>query len=124
MTIYKLIENLIILENKLNNNLIEKQDINLTLDAIINTLDFNDFCRCEIKDNKIYTTIVNYDNNINVEKIIYFLLSITNLAYCVSHLTIYNKRNKPYTLDIDIFKNNYLSDYELEKINKFDLIIE
>lgn len=124
LTTYRLIKELLILEQKLDEGLIMTYDIKSSVKSINNIFDINTIENIQIIKNKIHITLNNNDKTINVDKFSLFLLQLTTLGYYIAKLTMYNQYNNPYTMDFEKFKYKYFSDDILSNITKYEIIIE
>lgn len=94
LTTYRLIKELLILEQKLDEGLIMTYDIKSSVKSINNIFDINTIENIQIIKNKIHITLNNNDKTINVDKFSLFLLQLTTLGYYIAkYLKKKNEKN-------------------------------
>lgn len=121
ITTYKLITDLILLENNFNEGLIMTHDIHDSKNALEYFFDLDtQLISLNIDNNKMILSITEF----NINKFTEFLILITNLGYFVSKMKIYNQYNIPININLTDFKNKYLDNSILKNITKYDIILE
>lgn len=120
ISVYKLIKELLIVEQKFNEGLIMTHDIHDSKDALEHFFEFNQLIKLDIVRNKIHIIV----NDLNIKSLTSFLLLVNNLGYYLSNITLYNQYNNPNKLKYEDFKDKYFDDSILKNITKFDFTLE
>ena len=119
---YKLVKDLLILENNLNEGLILTHDIYDSikiLETILSKWFFHDI---STSNNKI--NIILGEGFFNVDTFLEFQILITNLGYYVSSMEVSNSMNMSNILKIDDFKERYLDNDILRRFIKYNITLE
>lgn len=119
---YRLVKDLILLENKLNEGLIMTHDIHDSKKIIENFISAYFWYNIEIDINKF--KILLSDGKFNTNSYLEFLILINNLGYFISNIKAKNKNNITNTINPNDFKNNYLNDKFLQNIIEYNFVIE
>lgn len=120
---YKLVKDLLLVEQKLNEGLILTHDIYESKDIIERAVSKWGFWY----DNNIDGTKFNLnltEGKFTDKTYIEFCMLLSNLGYYISDLKVTNKHNKTNTIKPNDFKENYLTNNYLENIVEYDLVIE
>lgn len=122
LKIYKIIKELILTEQKLEEGLILTHDIYDSKNILENIISKWFWCDIQIVDNKF--SIILDDGKFTVETYIEFLILINNLGYFISIMKVTNDKNIPKPIKPLDFKENYLDDKYLNKFIKYEIILE
>lgn len=122
ITTYKLVKDLLLVEQKLNEGLILTHDIYESKDIIE-----REVSKYFWYDSKIDGSRFNFiltDGKFTDKTYIQFCILLNNLGYYISILKLTNKHNMINSFKPDEFKEKYLTDNFLKNIIKYELIIE
>lgn len=122
ITTYRLVKDLILLENKLNEGLIMTHDIYNTKKIVEEIISNWFWYQIDIDKNKIVLNLT--DGTFTEKTYLEFLILINNLGYFISYIKIKNKNNRLNNILPHIFKLEYLDDKILENFIEYDFIIE
>lgn len=122
---YKLVKDLLLVEQKLNEGLILTHDIYESKDIIERAVSkWGFWYDSKIVENTHIIKLNLTEGKFTDRTYIEFCMLLSNLGYYISDLKITNKHNKTNTIKPNDFKENYLTNNYLENIVEYDFIIE
>ena len=122
---YKLVKDLLLVEQKLNEGLILTHDIYESKDIIERAVSkWRFWYDSKIVENTHIIKLNLTEGKFTDKTYIEFCMLLSNLGYYISDLKITNKHNKTNTIKPTDFKEYYLTNNYLENIVEYDFIIE